>query len=502
MLDFYAWIDYVVGKEWGANTGDIDTTFENLRKQSESDAIFITVLSAMREEDSFNTTKILVEIGELLAWWEQEKAIEKLNDLKEYHLYLLDKNFSDAQYRGKMVDFTTQVFQQITEKVIKRDRNFIPSDENDYSISSGWERISLKGFWEVFCAQFYKRLADMQGLDLGLIDISSQQNPIMVQESPEKTFLNTLDFFREYVWNSLISGKNSIIPGYIGGISGGIGNAIGEGYSDATAALAAVTIQERLKNKRVLLEILKSVPGIMSADPRMLGDSWEIARILEEINYWIAKEIVGVRWAQAKLLNPYTMLPPVIQSGVDIRLRDPKEQSNPWTLISHNVSPNIQGVQAILGRRNIAMISISSFSMNQWFIAKISQVIRKYASVDIIGTSETEFAFTVDMKSWVSKEKVHEMVRELKENYLNKQWDSIKEEYHAWLLFCIGHDMKQTGILEKAWAALRKSWISTNLVSQGLMQRALVLWVENEQDIPNWVQALHEEFWLSHSNLV
>lgn len=498
MVHLYRGIDYVAWKEGWANTWDIDATFANLAAQSKLDTTFTTVLSAMREDKVFNTTALLVEVWELLAVWDDESAAVKLVELKDLHMYLLEKNHSDSKDRWEMMHFIEWNFNTLLWKILSRDASFIPKENNDYCIKLWDSLISLKGFGEVFCTNFYKKLADIRGLPLDIIDLSSQSHNIKKQATKEKTFSRTLDFFRKNVWKKLISWNNIIIPGYIGGINGGIEKAIWEWYSDATAALVAITVKELLlKNKKVLLDILKSVPGIMSADPWMLEWSTQKAQVIEEMNFWIAKEIVWVRGAQAKLLNASTMFPEVIQSGVDIRLRDPKTPENAGTLISHNVESKSQGVQAVLGRRNVAMISISSFSMNEWFIAKITEVVKQYASIDIIWTSETEFAFTIDMKSWVPKRRVHKMIKKLESQYLNKFGDSIHNEFHNGLLFCIGHNMRKSWIFKKAWEALEEWNISANLVSQWLMQRALIIWVDDENDVPRWVQLLHETFSLS-----
>ena len=499
----YQDMDYVAGKEGWANTGNIDATFANFEAQSQWDTIHATVLSAMREEDYFNTTKLLVQAWEEIANGEISKAIKTIRDLQDLHIYLLDKNHSDLSDKEEMKTFIIKNFWKLLQKIETSDRSVIPSETNDYCISS-WEQLfSLKGFGEKFCAEFYKKLCEIRGIDIDLVNLSSQSNNIAWGDSEEQTFVNALDFFRKHVWNRLVSWNHLILPWYIGGISWWIENAIGEWYSDATAALAAVTVKELVwEKKRVLLEILKSVPGIMSADPRLLKGSWETAQILRELDPLIAKEAVWVRWGQAKLLNSFTMLPAVLESWIDIRLRDPQLHNDLGTLISRNISPNQKWVQTVLWRTNVAMISISSTSMWQWFIAKISRVIKEYASVDIIGTSDTEYAFTVDMKSGTSWGKVEAMIKRLEDECLWKERDSIKTEFYNGLLFCIGHDMKVPGILEKAGAAMRKWKINVNLVSQWLEQRALVIWIDDESDVQRGVQLLHREFWLSGGNKV
>jgi len=500
MSELYRGIDFVAAKEWWANTGDIDATFENLEAQGWLNTTFATVLSAMREEDTFNTTKILVSIGESLAVWQESDALRELDELMKYHIYLLEKNHSDMSDKDTMQDFIVASFKALKEDIESRNRDYIPDNTNDYSIKVWEKTISLKWFWEVFCAQFYKKLSDIRRINIGLLDMSSSTNNITLRDtsSPEKIFWDTLDFFRRSVWKMLQDNQNLIVPWYIWGIEWGIGDTIWEWYSDSTAALIAVVAQEVFgEDKKVILDILKSVPGIMTTDPRLLTWTDREAQVIKEMNFWIAKEIVWVRWAQAKLLNSYAMLPQVIRSGIDIRLRDPSNQDSNWTLISHDVNSQKQWVEAVLPRKDTAFISISSFSMNEGFIAKITQIVKKYASIDIIWTSETEFAFTVDMKEWITRDGVNKMIAELEQWYLNKYGDSIKKSFHNGLLFCVWHNMKKTGILEKASAALSEKWINVELVSQWIMQRALVLWVSSEQELNDGVVILHDRFGLS-----
>ena len=498
MNDLYDWFDYIAGKEWWANTGNVDATFENLEAQSRIDnTIFSTVLSAMREEDTFNTTKILVEVGELLAGWDTPKAIKRINDLKDLHIYLLDKNHSDLSDREVMREFIIDSFHWLLAIVSQRDKEFVPSEENDYCVKTKDWLISLKWFWEVFCAQFYKKLCDIRWIDIGLLDISSQSNPIVGQSSEEKTFSDALDFFREYIGDKLVSWKNLIIPGYIWWIQWWIENAIWEGYSDATAALTAVTVKELLwEDKRVLLEVLKSVRWIMTTDPRLLEWSEEVAQVIREINFWVAKEIVWERGGQAKLLNSFVTLPQVTQSWIEVRLRNPQIIGDKGTLISNN-TPNKKGVEIVPWRQDIAIISMDSFSMSQWFIAKISTIIKKYTSVDVISTSETNYTFSVDMKSWAPKDRLEEMIQELEKTCLNKTGDVIIPYYNAGLIFCIGHDMNQPGIFEIAGAAMREAGINTMIISQWASQRALTIGVKDWNDVQKCVQLLHEKFELS-----
>lgn len=494
----YKGFDFVVAKEGGENTGNIDVTFENLVKAQERKAHFAVVVSAMRKEGEFNTTKMLESIGTKIATGDKEGALWELAQLEEFHKSLLDRNFSgNSDTRNQMFAFITEEFQRVRDRISTSQSQFLPSMKNDFSLQTiaTDDFFSLKGWGEVFCAQFYQRLLQLSGKEISFIDTSSQKNNIIPWND---SFEATLNYFRKSVAPRILrlSSGLTLIPWYIGGINWGIDASIGSGYSDATAALTAVSVQEILgREKKVLLEILKSVDGIMSADPRLLDDPAS-AQLIERLPFMIAKEIVGVRGAQAKLLNAEAMKPQVIRSGVSVRLRNPTKPESPGTIIDAVWDKNSFGVEAVLARDNVAFVSLSSIDMPQGYLARVLDIVKEYKSVDIVSCSETEFSFTVDTKKEWDRAAVEEMRQEIvREIFAGKEDDFnfTNVLYDQSLVFCIGQNMKdRVGLLAAATTALKDAGINVELVSQGQLQRAMTFGVASE-DMRKAVNVLHEK---------
>lgn len=499
MYKMYHGYEFVVAKEGWENTGNIDVTLDNLMKNRQESAHFCVVVSAMRKEWEFNTTQILEGIGQKIARWETDISWDIMR-LWDFHKSLVQDNFSgNSTLKNKLFEYIEAAFVELSTLVHLAKEEYIPSLENDYSIQVGDRLVSLKWFGEVFCADFYQRLLALHNISVNIPNISSAPQNIQIGED---SFESLLDFFRHSVRKQILRPQNinnglTILPGYIGGIEWGIDASIWSGYSDATAAFTAVSLQEYIwNNKKVLLEILKSVEGIMSADPRILEHP-ETAKLISRISFLIAKEIVGGRGAQAKLLNSDAMRQQVIKSWISLRLRDPKNTLSQGTMIDGVWNIEALGVEAILGRPNVAFVSISTTSMPQGFLTRVFEIVQKYKSVDIISSSETEVSFTVDMKNQNDREIIEAMRAELLEKLLwwkEDEFNKIKILYDQALVFCIGQNMKdKIGLFSRATSILNKNHINIELVSQAQQQRAMTFWIDGD-DLKKAIRVLHREF--------
>lgn len=99
-------------------------------------------------------------------------------------------------------------------------------------------------------------------------------------------------------------------------------------YSDATAAMTSVWLSRLWYD--ITLEIQKSVKGMLSSDPRVVNEK---TKLIEQIDYLTAKEITGIRWAQAKLLHNQVLRKELQEAWIKVRLFDPFSDSK-GTLIS------------------------------------------------------------------------------------------------------------------------------------------------------------------------
>ncbi len=498
MNNLYDWYDFVSVKEWWENTGNIDVTLEWLIKRGEiQNTQFATILSAMRKEGEFNTTKILEGIWENISNWDISKAISDLDILKEHHKGLVQDNFSwNSDIKNNMFAFIESEFWMIQDIMSKISPEYqLPAMINDFEVidlrNNKEEYFSLKAFGERFCGKFYQKLLQEHNIDIEYLPLEDR-----ILDNSDSAFWNLITRFDNVIkWWTW--GNNLLIPGYPWRFAWGIDKPIGSGYSDATAAAIAVAVQKSLwKNKKVLLEILKSVDGIMSADPSLL-DNPEDAQLIERLPFIIAKEIVWVRWAQAKLLNPYAMQPELIRSWISLRLRNPLNINSGGTVIDNQWDSESYGVEVILRRDNVAFISLTSIDMPQGYVSRVMDIVKKYKSIDIISTSETEISFTVDMKWENDKNIIENMEKEIISQIFwgeQDEYNFIEILYDHSLIFCIGQNMKdQVGLLAWVTTALSKTWINVEVISQAQSQRAMTFWIKKD-DAKIAINILHQVF--------
>lgn len=229
-----------------------------------------------------------------------------------------------------------------------------------------------------------------------------------------------------------------------------------------------------------------------------LGINWlkaESVKLIERIDYLTAKEITWVRWAQAKLLHYQVLRKELQESWINVVLFDPFKNIK-WTLITNKKNKLVSWVEFIWWRNNIVFFSISSWNMyERGILLDITTIAHKYASIDIVSTSETEISFTIDW--WLSKKILDEMackIRQKLEMKEDKYENFVRYSENKALVFCIWQNLSHNiGSLWKAAIALAKWNINIEMVSQWTMERAIIFWIEGS-DMSKAVNLLHDEF--------
>ncbi len=168
-----------------------------------------------------------------------------------------------------------------------------------------------------------------------------------------------------------------LTQGFIARTPNGETALLGRGGSDTSAALLA----GRLCAER--LEIWTDVPGLFSADPRLISQ----ARLLREVDYSEALEMAasGARVVHSQCIRAAaaTDTPVVIR---DVNRRDIK-----GTSIGSGINGKV-GVKTITCQKNMAVILLQNLDARRQvgFLARVFNIFRlRGISVDLVATSET-----------------------------------------------------------------------------------------------------------------
>jgi len=176
-----------------------------------------------------------------------------------------------------------------------------------------------------------------------------------------------------------------ITQGFIAANDDGDTVLLGRGGSDTSGAYFAA------KLAAVRLEIWTDVPGLFSANPRLVPT----ARLLRALHYDEAQEIAS---NGAKILHPRCVLP-VRQYKIPLHVYATQAPGLEGTIVSANVADSAAQVKAIAIKKGITLISMESPGM--WhqvgFLADAFQVFKQLGmSVDLVSTSETNVTVSLD----------------------------------------------------------------------------------------------------------
>ena len=184
-------------------------------------------------------------------------------------------------------------------------------------------------------------------------------------------------------WGAL--GTVVITQGFIASNDDGDTVLLGRGGSDTSGAYFAA------KLSAVRLEIWTDVPGLFSANPRLVPT----ARLLRALHYDEAQEIAS---NGAKILHPRCVLP-VRQYKIPLHVYATQAPGLEGTIVSASVADSAAQVKAIAIKKGITLISMDSPGM--WhqvgFLADAFQVFKQHGlSVDLVSTSETNVTVSLD----------------------------------------------------------------------------------------------------------
>mgnify|MGYP001826046723 CR=1 FL=1 len=160
---------------------------------------------------------------------------------------------------------------------------------------------------------------------------------------------------------------------------------LGRGGSDTSAAYLAARLSARL------LEIWTDVPGIFSADPRVVPE----ARLLRRLSYSEAQELASMG---AKVLHPPS-IQPARRHAIPVFIKDTNRPAEPGTQIVSRPAHEEAQVKGVVSRDNITVITMENPAMwhQAGFLADAFAVFKRHGySVDLVSTSEATVTVSLD----------------------------------------------------------------------------------------------------------
>src|SRR5881398_806368 len=147
----------------------------------------------------------------------------------------------------------------------------------------------------------------------------------------------------------LARGVVPVVPGFLGAAPDGQAVTLGRGGSDLTATLLARALGARE------VSLWKDVPGVLTADPRIVPD----ARVIPQLH---VREAAELAYYGAKVLHPRALVP-VLRRSVAVRIRPFTEPASLGTEISRRRTLSAYPVKAVSAIPKQALLTVTGSGM-------------------------------------------------------------------------------------------------------------------------------------------
>ena len=425
------------------------------------------VVSAMS-----TVTETLLEASRAAAAGNQKVVDEKLEHLERKHLQVVEELFSEVHrepVRQAVLGILGE-FQKLVAGMALLGE--LPLRALDAAVSVG-ERLSV-----TLLAQY---LED-QGQPAQAVDTRE----CLITDEDFGNARPLMELTREAMRRLLLplaeKGCIPIITGFLGGTREGVRTTLGRGGSDYSAAIVASALDADE------LWIWTDVDGVLSADPKMVGE----ALILDELTYEEAAELSHFG---AKVLHHKT-LSPLIARMIPVYIKNTFAPEKPGTRIGPSHAESQLGPKAVTSLAPVALLTLRSSGgpgTTELFARTFAALSHSQVEILMVTQSSYQDNFCLLVPQAMAgraKAALEQAFRlELNHDYLKPL-----ERQDVAAVALIGEGMRGTpGIAGRMFGALGRNQVNVIAIAQGSSESNISL-VVGLDDRAAAVRAIHQEF--------
>ena len=444
-----------------ANSENIEKVLAIVEKESKNQKIAVVV-------SAFGKTTDKLILGASKALKNITSAKEILETIKEVHYQIIDDLISTN--KKEVNQEVTGLFDRllsIYEGIYLLQEL---SDKTLAKISSFGERFSSYIIANAAKEKFDATHEESRAL------ISTNNDFLNAQVNFEITTNNITSFFT----------KNKHQVTFLGGfISSNTINettTLGRGGSDYSASIYAAALDASE------LQIWTDVPGMFSANPRVVKQAFPIS----EISY---EEAMELSHFGAKVLYPPT-IQPSLRKEIPIRIKNTFDPENPGTLISNNPK-NTNEVKGISHIEDISLITLEGGGMigipgvSKRLFETLSQ---EKINIIFITQASSEHSICVG----IYQNDAHKAKELLEDTFcieiVKKKIKPIIVENELAIIAVVGESMKNyQGLSGQMFSSLGKNNVNVRAIAQGSSEKNISA-VINKKDAKKALNTLHEQF--------
>ena len=272
-----------------------------------------------------------------------------------------------------------------------------------------------------------------------------------------------------------------VVTGFLAATVDGVRTTLGRGASDYSGALMAASLDADE------LWIWTDVDGVLSADPKMVGE----AVILDELTYEEAAELSHFG---AKVLHHET-LAPLVARKIPVWIKNTFSPSKPGSRIGPSHPASTQGPKAVTSLAPVAMLTLRSKGTPgaTELLARTFGALA-HSQIDILMVTQSSYqdSFCLLVPQLMSDRAVSELEQAFRLEWNHQYLDPL-ERQDVTAVALIGEGMRGIpGIAAKMFGALARHKINIIAIAQGSSESNISLIVSLE-DRAAAVRAIHQE---------
>jgi aspartokinase/homoserine dehydrogenase 1 len=270
--------------------------------------------------------------------------------------------------------------------------------------------------------------------------------------------LNDTDRSVQRVLTPLLTrGLIPVVPGFIGATPDGELATLGRGGSDLTATLLARGLGAARVN------LWKDVPGLLTADPRVVPD----ARVIPQLH---AREAAELAYYGAKVLHPRALIP-LTGRRTSLHVRPFADPDSPGTEVSEEVIPGSLPVKALTAAGGQALITVTGNGMlgvpgiaARTFAALHARDI----SVSLISQASSEHSICFSVPEPLADTARTGLLQEFEGEITRQEIDGVEVTLGMATLAVVGLGMHGSpGVAATTFGALAAAGINVVAIAQG-----------------------------------
>ncbi len=285
----------------------------------------------------------------------------------------------------------------------------------------------------------------------------------------------------------------SLLPGFIASdAKSGVVTTLGRGGSDYTAAILAAALDADI------LEIWTDVDGFMSADPRIISNTY----VIDQLSFVEAMELCN---CGAKVIYPPTIYP-VYYKNIPIIVKNTFNIEAPGTLITrdttHSEGKPIKGISSI---NDTSLITVKGLGMVD-VIGVNYRIFKALAkggvSVFLVSQASSENNTSIGVREGDAQTAASLLDAEFAYEIEQGEMEPMSVEHELATVAIVGDNMKHTpGIAGQLFNTLGRSGINVIACAQGASETNISFVIKLPQ-LRKALNVIHDSFFLSENQVL